>query len=597
MEESVIGDFREAFRLTREESKTDPLEEPYLSLYAARELWSGAKAKIDSSPHDLRELEDFKVLSAHVQLELGLNYCNTDEFGSAGTAFDSCLRLLDNVSNKVKTACLSMQAYNQLGVLWGNRSEHQKSLEYLLKAKAVYESHVALPPPITETQWLLAEEPSEWEREKVFENLHTHTLFFLAQVYGNLDQPKLSAQYCQDTLSRQLESQEYDSIEWSLNCATISQYHFNVGNYRQARHCLAAAESVLEKGRQDSGSEGESDEMQEKFKQASADVSRCWSKYCLSILKQSIEDIEEEERVEQPQRRKFHLFDSLEVSDLESAVPYEPFESYDAAKTTFLAGQKYLNLAKEFYTLESYASEAVAIVQDHSQLFKLLAFFESDTALKCRMHKRRVDMLSSLLASLNPQHYLMVCRQIMFELGEAQSEMADLKIVSGSESPSPHAIGKINKLNTSAIQYYDRFLESFEDPSTHCLPDVIEEDYLRPVLCAKLYTARLHSRFICPDPATKVEPNLFVARNVVFYYNVCAPTVEKCGIQAPFTIKKGVHSPWIVFPLTHNSTLAGAMKLKYYSTILVLLRCPFRWYPFLPASRFSSSGRKQSKRY
>ena len=504
--ENLTDDFRQALHLTNEESKQDPPQEPYRSLYSARELLLGVRTKLEACPEHLQQLEDYLVLRACVQLQIALNHANTEELGEGETSFETCHRLLEGISSKVKTASVSMQAYNQLGVLWGNRNEQQKALEVLLKSKAVYESHIALPPPITEAEWLLGEEVGEWEREKAFEGHHTHTLFYLAQVYGNLKQPKLSAQYCQTTLSRQLETREFDAIEWSLNCATLSQYYLNTDNYIQARHCLASASCVFSEVERESGEEGESreEERVEKLQQVEADLSRCWSKYCLVLLRSSRDQQQEGARRDSGRQRLFK-FDTLEVGGLESEVSSDLVESYEGAKQVFLCGQRHLNSSKKYYTLENHASEYVRIVQDHSQLFKLVAYFESDSSLQCRMHKRRVDMLSAVLGELNPQHYLMVCRQLMFELAETHSEMADIKIVAAADSPSPHAVAKVNKLLRAAIQYYQRFVDSFA-AAGGVLPDPIEDDFLRPILLAKLHTARLHTKLVNPDPSVQVCP-------------------------------------------------------------------------------------------
>ena len=78
----------------------------------------------------------------------------------------------------------------------------------------------------------------------------------------------------------------------------------------------------------------------------------------------------------------------------------------------FLEGQRWLNKAREYYVLDGHVTDHIEIVQDMSQLFKYLAFFENDFERRCKMHKRRVDMLNDILVELNPQHYLMVCRQV-----------------------------------------------------------------------------------------------------------------------------------------------------------------------------------------
>lgn len=494
VDDNVRDNFCKALTLTNEGS--DPPEEPYCSLYAARELLLGVKAMLVSCPPRLKGLEDFMILSACVQLHLGLNYVNTEEMGTGEEAFMDCLHLLEEVVSKVKTASLSVQAYNQMGLLWGNRNEQQKALEFLLKSKAVHESHISLPPPLTVTEWLRGRTVEEWEREQAFENLHTHTLFYLAQVYGNLGQAKASARYCQETLSRQLECKEFDAIEWSLNCATLSQYYLNMEHFEQARHCLAAARRVL------SHLEGEiHGKMEEKYRQTRADISRCWSKYSIGLLNRSRNKMEEGE--EGPHLPRLFRFDTLEVTDLESAISCDFVEGYDGAKAVFLFGQKHLDIAKEFYTLNDYCSDHVSILQDHSQLFRLLAYFEPDRVLCCRMHKRRVDMLNAVLEELNPQHYLNICRQLMFELAETLSDMTDHKIILASDSPSTHAIGKINKLIHSAIQFYEKFIATFLDSSGH-LPDPLAEEFARPVLCAKMYSARLHAKIISPEPAMQV---------------------------------------------------------------------------------------------
>ncbi len=467
-------------------------------------LIPGMVALLDTCP--LKELDDFAILSSFVRLEMALNWINTEEISSGVEWLEGCIRLVDSLPDKVKTASVCVQIYNQLGIVWGNRNEQQKALEVLLKAKAVYESHIALSPPLTSTEWLEGKSKSQEKREKDFENFHTLTLFYLAQVYGNLGQSKISAQYCQNTLSRQLETQEYDSIEWSLNCVTLSQYYLGLEHFAQSRHCLAAASCVFDNYLREN-SEGEieiNEELKEKVDSVRADLSRCWTKYAITLLTFSKKHQENESESSDPPRRKLFRFDTLEVADIESSVSADLVEGYDGAKPVFLLGQKHIEIAAKHYTLETFASENVKIVQDHSCLYKLLAFFESSSDLACRMHKRRYDMLTVLLNELNPQYFLSTCQQIMFELGDIESSRADLKIVMASDAPSAHALTKINKLIISSVEFYQQFLATFEDSSTRELSENIDSESLRPVLCAKLYIARLFSKLVCPDQEKQV---------------------------------------------------------------------------------------------
>ncbi len=69
------------------------------------------RAKLDACP--LKELEDFTILSSFVGLEMGLNFINTEEISSGVEMFEGCIRLVEGLPSKVKTA--SVLAYNQLG--------------------------------------------------------------------------------------------------------------------------------------------------------------------------------------------------------------------------------------------------------------------------------------------------------------------------------------------------------------------------------------------------------------------------------------------------------------------------------------------------
>ena len=79
---------------------------------------------------------------------------------------------------------------------------------------------------------------SDLEREKEFSATFTHTLYYLAQVNAARGNSEKGAMYCHTTLLRQLETEQYDPVDWALNCATLSQYYITQGNYMLSRHCL-----------------------------------------------------------------------------------------------------------------------------------------------------------------------------------------------------------------------------------------------------------------------------------------------------------------------------------------------------------------------
>lgn len=123
------------------------------------------------------------------------------------------------------------------------------------------------------------------------------------------------------------------------------------------------------------------------------------------------------------------------------------------------------------------------------------------------MHKRRVDLLSEVLCELNPQHYLQICRQLMFESAEAYSEMVDLKIGLMNENadslPSPHAIKKVNHLINQSIKFFQTFIDSMKQKNV--LPETFDDDIVRPALVSNFCIARLYSKYLGLEMRARLE--------------------------------------------------------------------------------------------
>lgn len=491
---NIAADFQRALKYHHEESLSDPEREPFKSLLAARALLRGIQDKLKLYEHITEEdVHNSKLLNACVCLQLGINYIEGEETPSGQKELETCLALLEDIPDRGKTASVSIECRNQLGVVWGNRDDHQKALEFLLNAKAVYEAHHSSSPMNAE-QWLLGNPGSEAHREKLLEDLHTHTLFYLAQVYGHIGEPDLSAQYCQDTLGRQLRSNQFDSVEWALNCATLSQYYIGASNFLQGRHCLACAALILQKHVENISATNALEDLLDKLRRSEADLSRCWCKYAISLLQASAKDDHLDPRP------LLFVFETLDVAELESSVTAERLKDYESAKDVFLFGQRYVNSAKTYYTKDAHASDYISLVQDHSSLFKALAYFERKDVMKCRMQKRRIDMLKDILREINIHHFLALSRQLMHELAGVYSEMVDLKIVVASNSPSSQQIAKINKLISQAVEWYRKLYDTYVDSKTGKLYEM-DNDNLSTVLRARLYMARLVSKTITPVPA------------------------------------------------------------------------------------------------
>ena len=168
---------------------------------------------------------------------------------------------------------------------------------------------------------------------------------------------------------------------------------------------------------------------------------------------------------------------------------------YDQARPIFLFTMEKINLAKSFYILDGFVTDHVELVQDTSQLYAKLVFFEANIDRKCKMHKRRIDLLSSLCQEISEEYYLYIIRQLLFELGECYSTLLDLKLEQKEDPASNKTVEKISHLAQSGINTFERFLATMNDKKTKEKPKTYADEYLRPVLLAYFYIARFHSKF------------------------------------------------------------------------------------------------------
>ncbi|KAM4703311.1 KIF-binding protein [Rhinophrynus dorsalis] len=551
--------YQRAVNLCEIESKTDPETEPYRSKYRARELLREVRtllglreqdeeaeegqgeAGVQSAGSDSQEEAEERLLVARlavIEFRLGVNHTETEEMSAGEEHLVKSGRILERFRLTEEGVSVYIQAQNNLGILWADRGEILVAQTYLESAESLYYQYMKEigKPPIDPDEHFLSEEQklTEQERSKKFERVYTHTLYYLAQVYKHLKQDEKAAQYCHTTLQRQLEYDGYNPVEWAINAATLSQYYLTKQCYMESRHCLAAANVIFSKAGQipcaEAAKENEAEqERLELLRQKKAEIARCWVKYCLNLLQDARKKLEDsigeldvdiqdelkalrkkEEDEKEKGRKKAVLFGSSDLYDSILAAEEKVDCSYPLdfkeAREVFLIGQNYINEAKEYFLLDGHVTDHIEIMQDHSALFKVLAFFEEDYERRCKMHKRRIDMLEPLCKELNPQYYLLVCRQLQFELADTYYEMMDLKVAIGNrlDEMDSHIVKKINSLAQSAIKYYEMFLDSLRNPEKK-FPEVLEEDVLRPAMVAKFHIARLYGKLISTDGKKQLE--------------------------------------------------------------------------------------------
>jgi len=258
-------------KLVDEDSKNDPASDPYQSKYAASAILTDMKSLLVKLLEDSSCLK-FKAMLGVVSLNLGLIAIDTEELSTGEEQLTNCVDSLYDDALKPEVILILMTAFNQLGILWSERGDPQKAKECLDKAEKLYEEFTKHTSPSTAAisfHDLFRTSNSEMpqsDTENMLERLYTLTLYYLAQIYGSLNEHIKSAVYCHTTLKRQLESKDFDPVDWALNSATLSQFFMEKNGFCQARHHLAAASYVMDQYEADlSLQEGNDETLEAKY--------------------------------------------------------------------------------------------------------------------------------------------------------------------------------------------------------------------------------------------------------------------------------------------------------------------------------------------
>ena len=476
--------------------------------------------KIINQTIEENDLLVFSSILGYIQKDIGKINSFVDETNQAGLYFNKALEFLEVYKFEPETIVCYADVLNQLGILWSKLNDNDKSKEYLLrseKAAKVFKESGKTPLTIFDV-FGTSDEIEKGKGEESLEKTCTLTFFYLAQVFGTAGDLEASGKYCHITLKRQLELKDYEPVDWSLNAATLSQYYFGKNMLKQSRHLLAAANYMLgeyaDELKKKELTEDQRAEAEENLKHRTADVDLCFAKYCIYILTTSIDRLmqEKEESHRETDPVQFQLvekcekFENLDLSLYERDLVDEFVLTFEDAKTVFHAGQSYLSKAKEYYSLESEASQHARIIQDYAHLFKHLAYFEEDPSVQSKLHKRRADQLEVMLTQLNPTYYRNISRELMFELGLTYSDMLDIKCdLLKFNEVQPTALSKINALCHKAINKFKEFENTYRDKKTNEVPQTLDVDELQVVACANFNLGRLYYKIITPDKRMQLD--------------------------------------------------------------------------------------------
>ncbi|XP_053989058.1 KIF-binding protein [Hylaeus volcanicus] len=525
--------FKSIQKLLDDDKKFSTQSEPYKMKYEAIEILQTMERDIVDHLMTNTSTEEGETSLAFIQLQLGLLYVDTEQLKAGEVSCTNCLQVLKDKTLDPSAVSIVISALNQLGLIWSHWNEPMQAKTFLERAEKIYYDFKNMGGvckfPVHLPMIGFKVTKNKPCPQETFESIHTLTLYFLAQVYKSLEDNHKAAMYCHLTLRRQLGgdtiSEDLDYIDWALNAATLSQYFMENDSIPLAKHHLAAASYILQKYEDvlkvQSLNDGGSEEMEakwENFKHRSADVARCWAKYGILLMciskqrllddggtKQGNDGLDNENP---PMLNLTDLkFDILEkdIEPIASQITDKYLLDFEDARLVFLNVQKWLDQAKSYYTLEDHASDHIAIVQDVSQAYMYLAFFEEDEDRQAKMHKKRINILENVIKEISPRYYRSACRQIWIELGTTYSDLLEIKLDRSRDTKrTPQAVAKINHLIKSSIKNFQSFIDSLEIGTSNSgteLPD----DVLHTALMAHFHIGRLYNSIISTDKAVLIE--------------------------------------------------------------------------------------------
>lgn len=190
--------YEKAQKLIEEESKSDPVTEPFRSHYKAcqvlLELENNILNIIQDIPSDADTLKVYASILSHVLKEIGRIYTFTEELSNGEKYFKKALeRIGESDKHEPMFITVYLDTLNQLSILWSQRENMEQSKQFLEQAEQSYrtfrEKNVqAL--TISDVFGGSLEDVETGKGDVALEKLHTLTLYYMAQVLGNLGETR-----------------------------------------------------------------------------------------------------------------------------------------------------------------------------------------------------------------------------------------------------------------------------------------------------------------------------------------------------------------------------------------------------------------------
>ena len=379
--------------------------------------------------------------------------------------------LLTVTFDPAKSLCDALRCLNLLGILWNGRENVLRGALFLKSSEEIFER--------------LARDDSPLAHVMELRDVYTHTLFYLAQCYGNLGDAGMSSQYCAKTLQRQLDSGLSGGAlaDWVKNAMSLADYFFASEDFPLYAHVLRVCELLLSRQEEEvlceagstaaapvppavpetdmppappsSGSPPSTAMTPETrtLRDMQADLCRRWIRLeveCLEVASAWHRYREGGVEGQIPERDVSPLskilpnqgrFIGVEaycgagvgeggaeaVAQTPKLITPEEIRDGESAKALFLRCAGRIEQAKKAFPLDGFVTDHIHLLQEHSKLYRALAVFDADPKRQQAMTNRRVEMLKPMLSTLSRASFDNAHKMIAYELGEAYMLLWDIK--------------------------------------------------------------------------------------------------------------------------------------------------------------------------
>jgi hypothetical protein len=428
---------------------------------------------------------------------------------------------------KIRYINIYQEIYNNLGIVFYNKGDIKKSLQYLGKAEQIYKVFNDLGGySMTNnfTKFMLSCSKSEINTQnnsnsysnnlnsddkieffnfyidgglhkKNFEHNYTMTIFYYAQAFTKLGFRKKAIKYCSLTLKRQIEQNVHDLKDSVYNIINLSDFYIEHQHYAQAEYILISAISLLP-------------DDQNKKKKLRAALHLQLGKYFLERLNFAVRQTREQlwindnEELFSIVNKRIFTFNNLNII----WPKIEDVKDIEQAKLLFRLSNTQYKKCLEYYKLDGYVTEHINATRDLSQLYRYLTFFETDNNRIYAMLDRRVLLLEPIIKEINNKVFVVQWQELALELAEIYSEIFESKyeiMRIKQMKPKQSQLDEINTACDKAIKYYKDILLFIEVEYEKAQEKHLED--FTTIITIKLHLARLYSKLDSKDVKKKVN--------------------------------------------------------------------------------------------